>query len=87
MPPEESPSSPYVATVSLTCPKCGAVGAAVWEIEKWGPSLASLSGNFYERLAKFSPYKIEIVCHACGAPAVQSSDRKHQFISSRERHG
>jgi len=53
-------------SVSLTCPRCGTKGDAIWEMEKWGPSLASLSEAFYERLAKFSPYRIEIVCHGCG---------------------
>lgn len=62
---------PDAVTVSLICPQCGAKGSAVWEKEKWGRSMAGLSGNFYERLAKFRPYKVEIVCHACGAQAIQ----------------
>lgn len=65
---------PHAVTIALTCPKCGAKGDAVWEKEKYGSSLATLSGNFYERLAKFSPYKIEIVCHACGTPIPQKRE-------------
>lgn len=66
--------APEPVTVSLTCPRCGAKGSAVWEKEKWGRCLASLSSNFYERLAKFNPYRIEIVCHACGTPAAETRD-------------
>jgi hypothetical protein len=36
--------------------------------------MASLSDNFYERLARFRPYTIEIICHACGAQAGQSGE-------------
>ena len=59
--------------VPITCPRCGAHGTAVWESEKTGPCLVSLSGGFYERLAKFTPYKLEVVCHACGAKQMQNS--------------
>ena len=52
--------------VSIHCPKCGASGNAVWEKEQLGLTLVSLSAGFYERLAKFTPYRIEIVCHVCG---------------------
>jgi hypothetical protein len=59
--------------VPITCSKCGARGAAVWESEKTGPCLVSLSAGFYERLAKFVPYRLEIVCHACGTRQMQKS--------------
>ena len=59
--------------VPITCPRCGASGTAVWEGEKTGPCLVSLSRGFYERMAKFTPYKLEIVCHACGAKQIQNS--------------
>ena len=60
-------------TVPITCPTCEASGTAVWEAEKAGPCLVSLSAGFYERLAKFVPYRLEIVCHACGARQSQRS--------------
>lgn len=53
--------------VAIACPKCRAAGTMVWEFEGTsGPSLVSLSSGFYERLSSLSPYRIEIVCHACG---------------------
>ena len=61
--------------VPIKCPKCGANGNAVWESEKAGPCLVSLSTGFYERLAKFIPYTLEIVCHACGARQTQKSPK------------
>jgi len=61
--------------VALLCPKCGAHGTASWEAEKAGLLLVSLSAGFYERLARFKPYKIEVVCHACGTPQPQSAPR------------
>ena len=57
--------------VPILCPKCGASGDAVWEREASGPCLVSLSSAFYERLAKFVPYTLEIVCHGCGARQAQ----------------
>ena len=57
--------------ISIHCPKCGANGQAIWENEPRGLHLVSLSNGFYERLAKFTPYRIEIVCHACGTPQPQ----------------
>jgi len=59
--------------VAITCPKCEASGTAIWEAEKAGPCLVSLSGGFYERLAKFVPYTLEIVCHTCGTRQAQKS--------------
>ena len=61
------------ASVSINCPKCGANGTAVWEAEDAGPCLVSLSSGFYERLAKFTPYRLEIVCHGCGTRQAQRS--------------
>lgn len=75
--------APDAIAVSLTCPRCGSVGSAVWEKQKWGPALATLSGNFYERLAKFSPYKIEIVCEGCGRPAAEWSEAASRFVAGR----
>ena len=53
--------------VNVVCPKCGAVGVVVWEDDPRGPTLVSLSKNFYERLSKKKPYPIELVCDSCGA--------------------
>jgi hypothetical protein len=62
--------------VAIHCPKCGIHGTAVWETETSGPLLVSLSDAFYERLARFTPYRIEIVCHACGTPQPQRAPRQ-----------
>lgn len=58
--------------VNVICPKCGAVGVVVWEDDKGGPTLVSLSKNFYERISKKRPYAIELVCDSCGAAQAEN---------------
>jgi hypothetical protein len=64
-------SQPLPTQDAIVCPRCAAHGVAIWEAEKTGPFLVSLSEEFYERLVKFAPYRVEIVCHACGTPQPQ----------------
>jgi transcription initiation factor IIE alpha subunit len=51
----------------FTCPKCGQVGASVWEKSDLGPSLVRLSEGFHERLQNDEQGRIEVVCEKCGA--------------------
>lgn len=53
-------------SVNARCPKCRATGSVVWERQGAAKSLVSVSSSFYERIAKFTPYKIEVVCQRCG---------------------
>jgi hypothetical protein len=58
-------------SVDLRCPKCGCKGVVVWEGHGADKTLVWLSGQFYERLAKRSPFPIELVCMKCGAAQVE----------------
>ena len=60
----EQSSSP--SHIVILCPACGAVGRSLWEEEKGGLYLVSLSAGFYERLEPRAPYHLEIVCKGCG---------------------
>lgn len=53
-------------SINARCPKCRATGSVVWERLGAAKSLVSVSSSFYERIAKFTPYKIEVVCQRCG---------------------
>ena len=68
-------AQPQPLNRAIHCPKCGASGQAVWENEPLGLTLVSLSSGFYERLARFTPYRIDIVCHACGTALPEHTPR------------
>jgi hypothetical protein len=53
-------------STNIICPGCGAVGVIIWETIDGKRSLVRLSRIFYERLARKTPYPIELVCYDCG---------------------
>jgi hypothetical protein len=57
-------------STNITCPKCNAVGVAVWEVVGTERSLIKLTRNFYERISRKNPYPIEMVCNECGTVQV-----------------
>ena len=64
-------SSALQSRIAITCPKCGTGGECVWEGERSGPYLVSLSASFYERLKNRHPFNVEIVCHQCGTAQIE----------------
>jgi ribosomal protein L40E len=60
-------AKPQEFTASLICPRCGAVGAVVWENENGARALISLSSGFYERILHKNHYPFDLVCRECGA--------------------
>jgi len=63
---------------TIACPKCGAHGECVWENERGGPYLVSLSAAFFERLKNRPPFDVEIVCQQCGTAQVELAPRRHR---------
>jgi hypothetical protein len=68
--PEHSPDPGQIST-PIRCPKCEATGVATWEKNRHAaqhdlePTLVYLSPEFFERVARKSPYDIELVCKKC----------------------
>ena len=66
---------------TIRCPHCGKTGAIIWEDtdEDKGRhrDLIRIEGGFYERLARKTPYPIELVCNSCGTsqPSVLETEQ------------
>ena len=52
------------------CPRCGKKGCLYWEHAHGGQGvrrdLVKIEGDFYERMSKKRPFRIELVCNGCG---------------------
>lgn len=71
--PEKNSQERDQFSIDLACHRCGQTGISVWEETtrpgKDGPQscLVSVSGGFFERITRRSPYHTELVCHRCEA--------------------
>ena len=52
------------------CPRCGKKGCLYWERAEGRDArhdLVKIEGDFYERMTRRRPFRIELVCNGCGA--------------------
>lgn len=64
---------------TVRCPHCGKTGSITWEDDPRAgpPELIGIDGDFYERIARKTPYAIKLVCRSCGT--IQDGAKSEHF--------